>query len=125
MHKLTNLSWGIGFIAAATLATGVQAAPPCFENDTTFEAHIWGIQQYSEKEYGVVKPGETVCATEDASAMVAIAFLADQPPYLAEISVEPDGTVRVVKDSGGYFLAAFDAEGKQTSKVKLSQPQGG
>lgn len=125
MNKLTNLSWGIGLIAAATLATGVQAAPPCFENDTTFDAHVWGIQGYSEKEYLVVKPGEKVCAAEDAESMVGIAFAADEPPYVGDIKVKPGGTIRVVKDTGGYHLAAFDAEGNQTMKVKLAQPRGG
>jgi hypothetical protein len=125
MKKRMTLSWGIGLVTATAFAASVQAAPPCFENDTDFTAHIWGIQEYNEDSYGVVEPGQTVCASEDVKTTVNIAFLADQPPYVAEISVEPDGVVKVVKDSGGYFLAAFDAEGKQTSKVKLSQPRGG
>lgn len=123
MKTVRMISSGIGMLVAAALTASAQAAPPCFDNDTEFDAEIWHMEQGEKTTYAVVKPGEKLCADNDRKGYVSIAFNADQPPFMGNVSVVPDGLVKVEKDSGGYFLVSLDGEGKQVMKVKLAKPQ--
>jgi hypothetical protein len=123
MKTARMISSGIGMLAAAALTASAQAAPPCFDNDTEYDAEIWHMEQGEKTTYGVVKPGEKLCAGEDRDGFVSIRFNADQPPYIGQVSVVTNGLVKVEKDAGGYFLVSLDGEGKQVMKHKLAQPQ--
>lgn len=122
MKTTWMISSGIGVLAAVALTAGAQAAP-CFDNNTEFEAEIWHMERSEKTTYTVVKPGEKVCASDDRDGFVSIAFNADQPPFVGNVSVVADGLVKVEKDAGGYFLVSLDGEGKQVMKVKLAKPQ--
>jgi hypothetical protein len=123
MKTVWMISSGIGMLAATALAASAHAAPPCFDNDTEYDAEIWHIEQGEKMKYGVAKPGEKICAEENRDGYVAIAFKSDQPPYFGNVAVVADGLVKVEKDAGGYFLVSLDGEGKQVMKHKLAQPQ--
>ena len=123
MKKLTVPSCATGLIAVVTFSASIHAAPPCFDNDTPFEAQLSGLEGGDKTTFITVKPGEKVCADEDVKTIAKIAFPADEPPYIGEVSVEPDQVVKVVKDSGGYFLVSLDAENNEVTRTKLAQPK--
>ena len=122
MKKLTTLFWGVGLMAAVVFTVNAQASPPCFENTTDVDAELRGLQA-GEHDYVVVKPGEKVCGSQDTEALVGIAFLAAEPPFIGEAKIPPSGLATVVRDPSGYFLTSLDAEGNQVTKVKLAQPK--
>lgn len=123
MKALTALSCGIGFIAAATFTFNAHAAAPCFENDGPFDVEVWHIESGAETKYSVVKPGDKLCVDKEREGYVMVAVQADEPPYIGQVKVKANGQVKIVKDSGGYFLASYDEEGKQIARSKLAQPQ--